>query len=174
MALKIRLARGGRKKKPFYSIVVAENTSARDGKFIEKIGTYSPLLSKDNQARMVLKQERVEYWLSKGAEPTDAIVRQLQKLNIGQQFTQVKKHNEKRAKVVELKKAELEAKRKAEAEAAAKEAAEKAAAEKAAAEEAAAEEAAAKAAADKAAAEAAAAEAAAAPAEAPAEEAPAA
>lgn len=136
MSLKIRLARGGRKKKPFYSIVVAENTSPRDGKFIEKLGTFNPLLAKDKAERVVLKADRIEYWLGKGAEPTETIARHLQKLNVGQAFTQVKKLNARQAKVVEFKKKELEAKRKAEeekarkeAEAAAKEAAEKAAAE---------------------------------------------
>jgi small subunit ribosomal protein S16 len=69
--LKIRLARGGRKNVPFYRIVVANSTSPRDGKFIEKIGTYNPLVETEN--RFTIKKERAEYWLSVGAKPTDRI-----------------------------------------------------------------------------------------------------
>lgn len=70
MALKIRLARHGAKKRPFYHVVVAENTSPRDGKFIEKIGRYNPMLPKDNDERVVIDLDRVKYWLSVGAQPT--------------------------------------------------------------------------------------------------------
>jgi small subunit ribosomal protein S16 len=74
MALKIRLARGGAKKRPFYRIVVAEATSPRDGKFIEKIGTYNPLLEQSNAERIVINTERAQHWLSVGAQPTDRVV----------------------------------------------------------------------------------------------------
>ncbi len=73
MATKIRLARGGAKKKPYYRIVVADSRSARDGKFIERIGSYNPLLKKDDANRIVLKEDRLNYWLSTGAEYTDRI-----------------------------------------------------------------------------------------------------
>ncbi|MFZ4601178.1 MAG: 30S ribosomal protein S16 [Caulobacterales bacterium] len=77
MSLKIRLSRGGKKKEPFYSIVVADSRSPRDGRFIEKIGTYSPTLPGDAEKRVVLKIERVQEWLAKGAQPTDRVARML-------------------------------------------------------------------------------------------------
>ena len=73
--LKIRLARGGAKKRPYYSIVIADSHSARDGRFIEKVGTFNPLLAKDHPERFTLKAERVQEWLSKGAQPTDRVAR---------------------------------------------------------------------------------------------------
>lgn len=73
MALKIRLARGGAKKRPFYRIVVAEATSPRDGRFVERVGSYNPLLSHENAERVVLNKERIHYWLSVGAKPTDRV-----------------------------------------------------------------------------------------------------
>jgi small subunit ribosomal protein S16 len=73
--LKIRLARGGAKKRPYYSIVVADSHSPRDGRFIEKVGSYNPLLKKDDASRLVLKSERISEWLSKGAQPTDRVAR---------------------------------------------------------------------------------------------------
>ncbi len=75
MALRIRLARGGAKKRPFYRIVVAENTAPRDGRFIEKLGTYNPLLPKDHPERVVMDIERIRHWLGKGAKPTDRVLR---------------------------------------------------------------------------------------------------
>ena len=75
MALKIRLARGGAKKRPFYRIVVAEATAPRDGRFIERIGSYNPILAKDNPERIVLDEERAKHWLSVGAQPTDRVLR---------------------------------------------------------------------------------------------------
>lgn len=75
MSTAIRLARGGAKKRPVYRIVVAESRAARDGKFIEKLGTYNPLLAKDNPERVVLNAERAQYWLSHGAQPTDRVAR---------------------------------------------------------------------------------------------------
>ena len=75
MSLKLRLARGGSKKRPFYSIVVADARSPRDGRFIEKIGSFNPLLAKDNDQRVVLDSERASHWLSVGAQPTDRVMR---------------------------------------------------------------------------------------------------
>jgi small subunit ribosomal protein S16 len=73
--LKIRLARGGAKKRPYYSIVVADSHSPRDGRFIEKVGAYDPLLKKDDPRRVTLKAERISEWLAKGAQPTDRVAR---------------------------------------------------------------------------------------------------
>jgi len=73
--LKIRLARGGAKKRPYYSIVVADSHSARDGRFIEKVGAYNPLLKKDDPNRVVLKLESIQAWIKKGAQPTDRVAR---------------------------------------------------------------------------------------------------
>ena len=73
MALKIRLSRGGRKKRPFYSIVVADSRKPRDGRFIEKIGTYNPLLPKEEGNRVTLDGERATYWLGQGAKPSDRV-----------------------------------------------------------------------------------------------------
>ena len=75
MALKLRLARGGTKKRPFYHIVVADARSPRDGRFIEKLGTFNPLLAKDNEGRVVLNTERATHWLGVGAQPTDRVLR---------------------------------------------------------------------------------------------------
>ncbi|MBO9546105.1 30S ribosomal protein S16 [Caulobacter sp.] len=73
--LKIRLARGGAKKRPYYSIVIADSHSPRDGRFIEKVGTYNPLLKKDDANRVTLKVESIQEWLKKGAQPTDRVAR---------------------------------------------------------------------------------------------------
>src|SRR6202789_2859244 len=73
--LKIRLARGGAKKRPYYSIVVADSHSPRDGRFIEKVGAYNPLLKRDDPKRITLNSERITEWLSKGAQPTDRVAR---------------------------------------------------------------------------------------------------
>lgn len=75
MALKIRLTRGGRKKRPFYSVVVAESRMPRDGRFIEKLGTYNPLLAKDDENRVTLNGERIKYWLDQGAKVSDRVAR---------------------------------------------------------------------------------------------------
>ncbi|WP_029622744.1 30S ribosomal protein S16 [Sphingomonas elodea] len=75
MALSMRLSRGGSKKRPYYRIVVADARAPRDGKFIEKIGTYNPLLAKDSPERVKLDGERAKYWLSVGAQPTDRVLR---------------------------------------------------------------------------------------------------
>jgi small subunit ribosomal protein S16 len=75
MAVAIRLSRGGSKKRPYYKIVVADERSARDGKFIERIGSYNPLLAKDDAARVTLDTDRAKHWLSVGAQPTDRVAR---------------------------------------------------------------------------------------------------
>jgi small subunit ribosomal protein S16 len=75
MALSIRLSRGGSKKRPYYRIVVADSRSPRDGRFIEKIGTYNPLLAKDSAERVKLDGDRAKHWLSVGAQPTDRVAR---------------------------------------------------------------------------------------------------
>jgi small subunit ribosomal protein S16 len=73
MSLKIRLSRGGAKKRPFYSIVIADSRSPRDGRFIEKIGTYNPMLPKEQEGRINIDQDRAKHWLSMGATPTDRV-----------------------------------------------------------------------------------------------------
>lgn len=78
MAMKIRLARGGSKKRPFYRIVAADSRMPRDGRFIEKLGTYNPLLAKDNEERVKMDLDRVKHWLDQGAQPTDRIARMLE------------------------------------------------------------------------------------------------
>jgi len=78
MAMKIRLARGGSKKRPFFRIVAADSRMPRDGRFIEKLGTYNPLLPKDSEDRVKMNVERVQYWLGEGAQPTDRIARMLE------------------------------------------------------------------------------------------------
>jgi small subunit ribosomal protein S16 len=75
MSVKIRLSRGGTKKRPYYYVVVADSTSPRDGRYIEQIGTHNPLLAKDNPERVKLDLERVKHWLSVGAQPTDRVAR---------------------------------------------------------------------------------------------------
>ncbi len=75
MALSMRLSRGGSKKRPYYRIVIADARSPRDGKFIEKIGTYNPLLAKDSDERVKLDGDRAKHWLSVGAQPTDRVAR---------------------------------------------------------------------------------------------------
>ncbi len=75
MSVKIRLSRGGSKKRPYYYVVVAESSSPRDGRYIEQIGTHNPLLPKDNAERVKLNLERCKHWLSVGAQPTDRVAR---------------------------------------------------------------------------------------------------
>ena len=78
MAMKIRLARGGSKKRPFYRIVAADSRMPRDGRFIEKLGTYNPLLPKDSEDRVRMDVERVKHWLAQGAQTTDRVARMLE------------------------------------------------------------------------------------------------
>lgn len=75
MSLRIRLSRGGAKKRPFYRIVVADSRNARDGRFIERVGTYNPMVEKDHPERVVLKEERIRHWLGVGATPSDRVAR---------------------------------------------------------------------------------------------------
>ncbi|SMC88666.1 30S ribosomal protein S16 [Rhizobium sp. RU36D] len=75
MALKIRLARGGSKKRPYYQIVVADARSPRDGRFLEKVGSWNPMLAKDNEKRVELNAERIKHWLSNGAIATDRVLK---------------------------------------------------------------------------------------------------
>jgi small subunit ribosomal protein S16 len=77
MSLKIRLARGGAKKRPFYRVVVADSRSPRDGRYIEKLGTFDPLKDKDAADRVVLDAEKAKEWIAKGAQPTDRVARLL-------------------------------------------------------------------------------------------------
>jgi small subunit ribosomal protein S16 len=77
MSVKIRLSRGGAKKRPYYYVVVAHGTSPRDGRYIEQIGTFDPMLKKDNPERVKLKEDRVKHWLGVGAQPTDRVLRLL-------------------------------------------------------------------------------------------------
>ena len=73
MALAMRLTRGGRKNRPYYSIVVADKRMPRDGRYIEKLGTYNPLLAKDDEKRVTLNEERIKHWLKEGAQPSDRV-----------------------------------------------------------------------------------------------------
>ena len=82
MSLKIRLSRGGAKKRPFYRIVVADARMPRDGRFVEKIGTFDPIKSKDDANRVVLDAEKAKAWIAKGAQPTDRVLRLLDGLGI--------------------------------------------------------------------------------------------
>ncbi|MBO9623477.1 MAG: 30S ribosomal protein S16 [Sphingomonas sp.] len=148
MALSMRLSRGGSKKRPYYRIVIADARSPRDGKFIEKIGTYNPLLAKDSPERVKLDTERAKHWLSVGAQPTDRVLRFLDVLGVKERAA---RNNPKKAEPGE--KAKERAEERAEKAKAAEEAAAAAAAAPVVEEAPAAEEA---------------------PAEAPAEEAPAA
>lgn len=143
--LKIRLARGGRKKLPYYRIVVTNVTSPRDSKFLEKIGTYNPLLEKDNENRVTVVKNRAEYWLGVGAVPTEKVAKFLRDLGVAgaekhqPNFKSKAKGEGLKKKALEKIQAEKEAAE--EAAAKAKEEAEAKAAEEAAAKEAAAEEA---------------------------------
>ncbi len=73
MAVRIRLSRGGSKKRPFYRIVAADQRAPRDGRFIEKLGTYNPLLPQEHEQRLVINEERIKYWLGVGAQPTERL-----------------------------------------------------------------------------------------------------
>lgn len=136
MALAMRLSRGGRKSRPFYRIVVADKRMARDGRYIERLGTYNPLLAKDDEQRVVLNAERIKHWLGEGAQPSYRVAVFLGKAGIapmpatpnnpnkGQPSEKTKmriadKEEKKKAQAEAAKAAEEEAKAAAEAEAAA-------------------------------------------------------
>ncbi len=125
MALKIRLSRGGSKKRPYYRIVVAESSAPRDGRFVEKVGTYNPLLPREHENRVTVKADRVQYWLSVGAKPTDRVARFLSESGLmpALKTTEKPKKSQPKAKALER------LKEKEEKEAAAREAAEAAKAE---------------------------------------------
>ena len=82
MVVKIRLARFGAKKKPYYRVVVANSNAPRDGKFLEKVGTYNPMLPKEDENRVIIDQEKIKYWLSVGAQPTDRVTKFLEKAKL--------------------------------------------------------------------------------------------
>jgi len=111
MALKIRLARGGAKKRPFYRIVVAEASAPRDGRFVERVGSYNPLLPHGHEERIVLNTDRIKHWLSVGAQPTDRVVLFLS--NVGLANAPVRREDPKKsapkAKALERVKAEADA-----------------------------------------------------------------
>ena len=83
MSLKIRLSRGGAKKRPFYRVVVANSRMPRDGRFIERLGTFDPLKNKDDATRLVLDGEKAQAWIAKGAQPTDRVARLLAAIGVG-------------------------------------------------------------------------------------------
>jgi len=151
MSISIRLSRGGAKKRPYYRIVVANSRSPRDGKYLEQIGTYNPLLAKDSPERVKLVEDRARYWLGVGAQPTDRVARFLDAAGIkeraarnnpkkGEPGEKAKERAEERAaKIAEAEEAARAAEEEAKAAAAAP-AAEEVAAEEAPAEEAATEE----------------------------------
>ena len=119
MATKIRLARGGSKKRPFYRIVIADERAPRDGNFIEKIGNFNPMVPKDHKERVVISKERAEHWLKVGAQPTDRVQRILADLGMMEapKITEKTKKHLPKAKAQERIKAKEEAALKAEEEA---------------------------------------------------------
>ncbi|MEM1360979.1 MAG: 30S ribosomal protein S16 [Pseudomonadota bacterium] len=139
MAMKLRLARGGSKKRPFYRIVAADSRMPRDGRYVERLGTYNPLLPKDSEERVKMDMERVQYWLGKGATPTDRVSRMLEAAGV---LDKKERNNPKKAEpgAKAKERAEEKASKEVEAAEAAKEAASEPA-EEPAAEEPAAEEA---------------------------------
>jgi len=131
MSMKIRLARGGSKKRPFYRIVAADSRMPRDGRFIEKLGTYNPLLPKDSEDRVKMDMDRIQHWLGHGAQPTDRIARMLEAAGV---LPKTERNNPKKAELGTKAKERLEAKEAKSEEAPAEEAAAEAPAEEAAAE----------------------------------------
>lgn len=108
MAVRIRLARGGAKKRPYYRIVAADARSPRDGRFLERLGSYNPLLKSDDTNRIVINEERVRYWLSQGAQVSDRVARFLDKAGILPGATRIRGTG-KRAAEIAAKKAEAAA-----------------------------------------------------------------
>lgn len=121
MSVRIRLSRGGSKKRPFYKVVAADQRAPRDGRFIERLGSYNPLLPKDHADRFVIDEERVKYWLSKGAQPTERLEKLLSKLGLvnAPKIHEQPKKSAPKAKTVERMKAKEEKAAAAAAEAAA-------------------------------------------------------
>lgn len=121
MSLKIRLARAGAKKRPYYRIVVADSKNPRDGRYIEKLGTYNPLLPRDSGERVKLVEERVKHWISVGAQPTDRVLRFLDKAGMAKRDARSNptkgRPGKKRVEREEAKKAAAAEKAKATAEA---------------------------------------------------------
>ncbi len=117
MSVRIRLARGGSKGAPFHKIVVADQRSPRDGRFIERVGSYNPLLPSDHADRVVVKADRVKYWLGVGAQPTERVARMLAKLGLCEApaITEKPKKSAPKAKAQERMKAKAEAAAAAEA-----------------------------------------------------------
>jgi small subunit ribosomal protein S16 len=115
MALAIRLSRGGAKKRPYYRIVVADSRSPRDGRFIEKVGTYNPLLAKDSPERVKLDNDRISHWLSVGAQPSDRVLRFLDAAGLRERPA---RNNPEKAEPGEKAKERLEQRAAKEAEAA--------------------------------------------------------
>jgi small subunit ribosomal protein S16 len=127
MSVALRLSRGGSKKRPYYKVVVSNSRSPRDGKYLEQVGTYNPLLAKDDENRVRLIEDRVRYWLGVGAQPTDRVARMLDKAGIKERVaTNNPNAGEPGKKAKE--RAEDKAKKITDAEEAAREAAEAAAA----------------------------------------------
>ena len=119
MAVAIRLSRGGSKKRPFYRIVVADVRSPRDGRFIERIGTYNPMKTKDDDQRVLINKDRVKYWLSVGAKPTDRVAKFLFLQGIGDKpviHEQTKKHKPKPKTLEKIKVKEEKTKSKQESQ----------------------------------------------------------
>jgi len=118
MSLKIRLARGGAKKRPFYRVVLADSRSPRDGRFLEKLGTYNPLLPREHEERIRLKEDRIRHWMANGAQPTDRVAKFLTEAGLmdARPRPEQTKKNQPKAKAQERLR---EAREKAEAAAAA-------------------------------------------------------
>ena len=91
MSLKIRLARGGSKKRPYYHVVLADARAPRDGRFLEKLGSWNPMLAKDNEKRIELNVERIQEWIAKGAQPTDRVLRFLAEAGVAERTLQHRK-----------------------------------------------------------------------------------
>jgi small subunit ribosomal protein S16 len=132
MALKLRLSRGGSKKRPYYRIVVTEATSPRDGSFLERVGTYNPMLPREHEDRVRLFKDRIQHWLDHGAQPTDRVQRLLAQAEMmaAPAIPEQTKKNQPKAKAQErLREAAARAKEAADAAAAAEAGGEEAAAE---------------------------------------------
>ncbi|BDW84235.1 MULTISPECIES: 30S ribosomal protein S16 [Roseicyclus] len=119
MAMKIRLARGGTKKRPFYRIVATDSRMPRDGRFLEKLGTYNPLLAKDSEDRIKMDLDRVKHWLDQGAQPTDRVARFLEAAGLLTKKTRNNPNKAEPGKKAKERAAEKEAKAAKAAEAAA-------------------------------------------------------